>query len=636
MMKKILIYIFLFLPIIVSAQFLHDTLPSLSYTTVVYNDFTISEDWDNFNGATSVSLDASNQLLTVVSPGVDKGALSQFTNKNSTEYVIELNVLDVGPGIKVYSQWSTQIGTITTNGWHRFKFTSGAVAGGFGNKVILAAGGAGTFKVGFYKLAEKNAFSDISTMSQTHDISLGSASILGNSFDENISGVTYFGFTGPALPIDGKLDVTFGSGSAYIVFGNNLFPDTCTIDVYIDITVGVTPAILSPVLGAAGVAINEYTIPASTSGAYHFRMTRRGVGTAGANGVILHTGSIAGNIKVNSIKVIKVGTNINPDDHILVGKNASTTYFTGAESLERTVTIGNSASSTMGGAVTIGDRAQTGGIAIWGATLSGGELMAIGNAAMAGGWRTTALGAESYAAGQSSTAVGSGSEALVSHAAVFGRGAALLPYPWNGTILNTNSASFEANHLYLANGWASILPTPINSDQTRAEPNTIAEVSIHGGDAYDARFPAYAAGTTYALYDKVYSAGSVYYSLSGGNIGNTPASSPASWSLIMAEPKGAAATFNEAGRNLGLYAGLATGSGESGRVKVYVGTGNNGQNTKDTVLSALEVKSEQGIANGKTYVWIYNPETSTMTQVLVKKATNSGTNNIIGFPRLSL
>lgn len=635
-MKKILILLFSISPFLLKAQFLHDTLPSLSYTTVVYNDFTISEDWDDFNGATSVSLDASNQLLTVVSAGADRGALSQYTNKASTEYMIEINVLDVGPGIKVYSQWPTQIGTISTNGWHRFKFRSGASAGGFGNKVVLAAGGAGTFKVGFYKLAEKNAFSDITTISQTSDISLASSAILGNSFDEDLSGVTYFGFTGPTLPVAGKLDVTFGSGSAFIVFGNNLFPDTCTLDVYIDITVGVTPAILSPVLGAIGVAINEYTIPASSSGAYHFRMTRRGTGTAGANGIILHTGSIAGNIKVNSIKVIKVGTNVNPDDHVLVGKNASTTYFTGAESLERTITIGNAALSGMGGAITIGDRSRSGGIPFWGANQSGGELMAIGNAAIAGGWRTTALGAESYAAGQSSTAIGSGSEALVSHATVIGRGSVLLPYPWNGTVLNTNAVSFEANKLYMANGWASILPTPINSDQTRAEPNSISEIEIHGGDAYDARFPAYAAGTTYALYDKVYSAGSVYYSLSGGNIGNTPASSPASWSLIMTEPKGAAATFNEAGRNLGLYAGLATGSGESGSVKVYVGTGNNGQNTKDTALSALEVKSEQGIVNGKTYVWIYNPETSTMTQVLVKKATNSGTNNIIGFPRLSL
>jgi hypothetical protein len=70
------------------------------------------------------------------------------------------------------------------------------------------------------------------------------------------------------------------------------------------------------------------------------------------------------------------------------------------------------------------------------------------------------------------------------------------------------------------------------------------------------RFPfsiisAYAGGTTYAIYDAVYSSGVVYRSLQNSNVGHTPVSSPTFWEVI-ADPSGLALNEGTASESLNI------------------------------------------------------------------------------------
>ena len=196
-MKKILFILF-FTPFALKAQFVNDTMPNLPYSEVDYNAFNTTNSFSNFNdGVLTFKPDSS--LLLATASAADKGVIANYTHELSTEYMIEVNVLDAGSGITVYSQWSTILGTISSAGWYRFKYTSPATNSGFGNHVIFAStAGATAFRLGFYRLSKKNAFFDIPSVSDVTnlaDTSISRSSIYINDFNNLSTGISYFGFT---------------------------------------------------------------------------------------------------------------------------------------------------------------------------------------------------------------------------------------------------------------------------------------------------------------------------------------------------------------------------------------------------------------------------------------------------------
>lgn len=640
-MKKILILFLGFLPFVVSAQFVNDTMPNLPYSEVDYNDFAVTNSFSNFNGGVQTFTPASS-FLSVATTGSAQGVIANFVHKASTEYMLEIYIVDPAAGLTVYSNWSNAVGTVSTAGWYRFKFTTSASGGGFGHSVVIASNTAtaGTFKIGFYRLSEKNAFRDIPYMSEVAsiaDTSISRSAFYINDFNENDNGISYT-YTPPTTRVaNGSLMIAPTSNANGLIVKNTLFPDTCVIDAWIDATITNTAL---EVRGNYSTSVNKTGSQyITTSGLHKLTFAKKGDFTNNyLDGLaIFPVAAGGGTIQINSIKIQLREENIDKYDPIVqLGKGTSMNYSpTGAESIEFPVIIGNGALAK-DAAVVIGDSAKGGGFPYFGASQSNGEITAVGLHTFAGGWRTTAVGAESAAFGQSSTAIGSGAEALTTHSISLGRGSFVGRYPHNSATNETNNtAAFESKALYLANGWASVLPSPINSDQTRIEPNTILETEIHGGDAFDARYPQYTGGTTYKANDIVYDGGFLYASKVNSNTGNTPLTSLTQWTQLMAEPKGAQATNSENGRNLGIYAGRATNTGISGKVSIYVAEGTNGSNVKDTPKAALEVRSEEGITAGKTHLWVYDTTTSTMKQVSIKKPT-SGTKGVVGFNRLQI
>jgi hypothetical protein len=234
------------------------------------------------------------------------------------------------------------------------------------------------------------------------------------------------------------------------------------------------------------------------------------------------------------------------------------------------------------------------------------------------GSRTTVVGEKSHAAGQSSTTLGYGAFASNVHGISIGRGSVIMSAGSTRNALNT-----KALDLYLGNGWAHRIPTTpaLTEGEQTADPSTI-EVKIHGKDAFDARYPAYSSGTTYQTGDLVrYTDDGIYYSLQNSNSGNTPSSSSLFWRLVYTDPNsdGAQGDYNVSGGDIALYAGRATGTGESGSINFYVAEGNNGQNTKDTPLKAGEFRSEEAVTDG-THFYLLNVATGTMQRVKIGAA----------------
>lgn len=631
-MNKIFI-ILLFCTSFVFGQSVSDTLPALPYEQVFYNNFNIKDyGISNFNSG-SRSFSYGNGYLTFTNgAGSTRGIILDYTNIASTEYVLEILVEDVSTGIDVYSQWSTLIGTITTNGWHTIKYVADASAGGFGNKLILAGvtGSAATsYKIGLIKLSKINTHRDILNETENIDSIYSVGNIYGNSFEANINGVGFFGVVAPKYPVTGAMQVTTASGGQLVSFGAGKFKDASTFDVVADITiVGGVPVYFQ---AAWGVAVTSDYV-ATTSGRHSFRMTRRGVqANATLNGLIAYCAS-GGTIRINSIRITEVGNNfLQSNDIVMIGKGTSYDAIgTSTENIRPQVAIGQNAYAWRDG-VSIGYGSFAGNESLYNlyGAAKGGEVTAIGTEAGAWAWRTTAIGAESQALGQSSTALGSGAESYTSHGVAIGRGSLIMPYSTE----NNNTVSFESQSLFLGNGWAHKFPSPL-SDQTRTELTPAStELKINGFDAFDARYNSWSAGTTYAARDVVYYSGNLYYSNAGGNIGNTPTVS--GWTLWRSEPLGPASDFNKAGGHLALRAGRGTGTGEGGELRFYTAhkTGGTGSNAKNPSTLSMKLKSDSTIASG-TDLWLLDRATSSVRRVVYHtKNAVVGTRNIVGFSK---
>lgn len=74
----------------------------------------------------------------------------------------------------------------------------------------------------------------------------------------------------------------------------------------------------------------------------------------------------------------------------------------------------------------------------------------------------------------------------------------------------------------------------MNSGITIIKPLTITTAMLVGTDVVEADYPVYAAGSTYALADRVMDNHIIYQSLVANNMGNTPATSPTKWVAVSA------------------------------------------------------------------------------------------------------
>ena len=157
------------------------------------------------------------------------------------------------------------------------------------------------------------------------------------------------------------------------------------------------------------------------------------------------------------------------------------------------------------------------------------------------------------------------------------------------------------------------------------------EVKINAQDAFDARYPAYNAGTTYSIGSWVQRNDSVFIS-TVGTTGNDPGLAD-DWTYLYTTSGGVPSSFNVDAGDIGIYAGRATGTGTSGSINLYVAEGNNGQNTKDTTKKAMELRSDEALTTG-TFLWLLNEATGTMQRMVIDtKPAVSGANGIIGFSK---
>ena len=236
-----------------------------------------------------------------------------------------------------------------------------------------------------------------------------------------------------------------------------------------------------------------------------------------------------------------------------------------------TIAAGNGASATLTQSIAIGDGAKAEFDNTYGGS-AGPEAVALGETSRALAWRAVALGGNAYAGSTSTTAVGAGVTVLDIHGTGLGRGAYVPDPSVVGFDVENVLGGSATTNLFFSNGWGHNFDTPVSGIGIGSVTPSSIEIKLHGQDAYDAR--------------------------------------------------ASASDFNVPGGDFGVYAGRATGSGESGSINFYVADGDNGQNTKDTDVKAGEFRSEDS-ATTDTHFWLLDVSSGTMYKVKIG-ATNSG------------
>jgi hypothetical protein len=323
-----------------------------------------------------------------------------------------------------------------------------------------------------------------------------------------------------------------------------------------------------------------------------------------------------------------------------LGKNSIVNFSSGSAGANSVLIRGSSAQTrdvvigwgANGGdeSVVLGKDADARLNSVWGG-VGGPEQVAIGETSKSLAWRATAVGGNAYAGATSSTAIGAGAVSLGIHATAVGRGA-YVPRPGIANVGNVLGGDL-AHDLYIANTWGHQFNLPPGGIgiSSYATPST-NEVKLHGHDALDAREECWDAGTSYVANDWVQDANIVYKSLTS-NLNSTPASNPADWQVVYTTTGGCQSDYNVSAGDIGIYSGMATGSGTSGSINLYVAEGNNGQNTKDTPKKAMELRSDEAATTG-TFLWLLNEATGTMQRVVIDtKPAVSGSNGIVGFSK---
>ena len=229
-----------------------------------------------------------------------------------------------------------------------------------------------------------------------------------------------------------------------------------------------------------------------------------------------------------------------------------------------TGTIYGQSATAMGQNIAIGQNAYSNPL-----NNTDGTSLAIGANSISNAWRSLAVGGGAFANAVSSTALGTGAYANDIHGLAIGRGSWVPDQPDFGFYVGMAIGGDLADNLYLGNSWGHVFPTtPSGMGLGTVVPST-KEIKFHGWDAFDAR------------------------------------PSPSD--------------LNVGGGDLGLYAGRATGTGESGSINFYVAEGGNGANVKDADVKAGEFRSEQAVTDG-THFYLLNVATGTMQRVRIGAA----------------
>lgn len=638
-MKQILIFLLFFVPFVAHTQADYPVIDTLRA-----NDFTLNiTGFSGFNGGT-VAHNAGLGTMTITASTTARGAIMSNSENVSTKYQVAIKAqAGTASQIYIYGQWANIVATLNLPCDTIIQFTSAAAPGGFGSNLIIAPVTAGTVEIDDFRMFRVREKRLVPTRMEVLSI-LNSeikkknlkASPFGrafsNDFAENSTGVS--AFAGSISVANGYLTCS-GSGNNLIIVGSGLFADTCVIRYRVKVEIVDHPIILHSVWGT----VNRDTI--RTSGEYTGFLQRNS--TSALNGFAVQTLVTGGTIKLDHLEVEQFADplQIQNKSYLKVGYNITGNI----RDIAPRVGINIKEGPGVGGLhTTLGSNVNN--ATLWtrffSPSYTTGEGVTIGNNTYNASARTTAIGEESVSVGQSGMAIGSGAENYTTHGMALGRGAFNPNYPhptssptWDGG----GTIVFEPQDLYGSNGKCHMTPEPISGQSRGSWPgNTGRYFAVHGIDAFDARHPAWSSAVSYSVNDIVHHNDSIWFSKNNLNLNSTPSiTNTANWYFWLRDNQGATSEYNVPGAPLKLVAGLATGSGESSSVQLVVGRGNNGPNTKDSERVALEVRSEETITAGKSYAWLYDPATSTMKQILIKaKPASSGTQNIIGFNRLSL
>jgi hypothetical protein len=293
----------------------------------------------------------------------------------------------------------------------------------------------------------------------------------------------------------------------------------------------------------------------------------------------------------------------------------------GAEAAERAVTLGVEAEATGGAGVAIGAgaRAERGaGVAVGPDAVATGqeeiakgqglETLAIGPKARAEGWRCTAVGAGAVAKVVSATALGRATYASGAHMIAIGRGAYLERMKGSPELDFANGCGIAGDSLWLGGmachkivdktGDTYVHEKADGGDGTaRWDVRTFKPTTytIHGADAYDARFDQFPERFRRDAHD---------------------ANDPATW--IHREDK------DVAGGSLHIAAGRGTGTAAGGAIELQTApAGKESRNRKNPLQTAVRIDTDYAAENG-TPMLLWDNQARKLKRVMVGPPDSGG------------
>lgn len=276
----------------------------------------------------------------------------------------------------------------------------------------------------------------------------------------------------------------------------------------------------------------------------------------------------------------------------------------GEDAAARAVTLGPEAEASGGPGVAIGNGARTergDGVAVGRESLATGhegiasgrgiETLAVGPRARAEGWRCTAVGAGAVAKVVSATALGRATYASGAHMIAIGRGAYMERIEGSPELNFGNGCGIAGDSLWLGGMACHKLVDKTGDDYVhekadggdgKAEwdvrtfkPTTY---TIHGADAYDARFDQFPERFRREAYD---------------------ANDPATW--IHREDK------DVAGGSLHIAAGRGTGTAAGGAIELQTApAGKESRNRKNPLKTAVRIDTDYAAENATPMLLLDN------------------------------
>ena len=606
-----------------------DNIFSYPFKYFYENDFS-----SNITGTTAFNggvIAFNSGALRVVGSSSARGVLIGGAKTEGLQYIAKFTLSGVDPinGVRVVSEWADNISNPVFDGTHSFYFTEPADGNG-DERLTIVTNGLDTFFISDLSIMEVVDNSELYIATDVDDLlrqkqdSINAkisesryfsidANMYYNSF-ENLADASRLVTVTNATKVwdasNNALDVTTTTSADRFYIGEQPTKRYSYQYLYLDIE-NVTDTIYVSA-GQNSTDILMITEDGIYERAFYFDKAVSGI--LSTNIVYITAGKSGVSYQINEFRQSTF-----PDVRRALYADAAT----GVE-------VGNGTDAGDRDGTAVGYLASSVINTIFGGS-GGPERTAVGETSRALAWRATAIGGNSFAGNTSSMAIGAGATSLKTHGLALGRGSLVPSLGWV-SFANDIDLSYSEKSIYLNNGWGHQFNTPISgiSIGSQGTPSTV-EVKINAQDAFDARYPAYNAGTTYSIGSWVQRNDSVFIS-TVGTTGNDPGLAD-DWTYLYTTSGGVPSSFNVDAGDIGIYAGRATGTGTSGSINLYVAEGNNGQNTKDTTKKAMELRSDEALTTG-TFLWLLNEATGTMQRMVIDtKPAVSGANGIIGFSK---